>query len=449
MRYDVVVAGAGVAGLFAAYRLAKTGFSVAVLDMKSEDKVGEKVCGDAIGEHHFLEVGLEPPRVGVDAIYEFQGVRVYSPSRKAYVTVHGKGYALDRKAFGQRLLRLAVNAGAEFLGSRHVVKPIIDGSWVRGVVTRGPSGVEEYEGKAVIDATGAMAVVRTRCPSEWWVSEKPPLEDFNATYRVVARVEEPQDPRYALIFLNPEIAPGGYWWWFPKGEHVVNVGLGVRPGPGAPNPKANFEKYIVPELELAKATVLHEGGGMVPTRRIISCMVWNGLLAVGDAACTANPIHGGGIGSALVSSYHATEVLSRALERGEPSIEALWPYHHAYLSAYGIKQAGLDVLRIFLQSLTTEDLDFVLEKGIVTDEDLSIMGYEGDISSMLIRRLLSGVKLLARPSLLKEILAVKSYMDKAKKLYQEFPRKPDEFLQWRERQERLFAELKRRFWGRG
>lgn len=446
-KYDVLVAGGGVAGLFLAYLTARAGFTVAIVEMKSEEKVGEKVCGDAVGEHHFREVGLEPPRLGLDAVGVFEGVRVYSPSKRYFVTARGKGYALDRKAFGRRLLKIAADAGAELLASHAVVKPIVEGEWVKGLRVRGPEGLKDLYSRVVVDATGAAAAVRTRLPSQWWVAYRAPLEDFNAAYRVIAEVEEEQDPRYALIYLDAETAPGGYWWWFPKGEHVVNVGLGVRPDPGAPNPKENLYKYVIPELEKADAKIAHEGGGIVPTRRPLSCMVWNGLVAVGDAACTANPIHGGGIGPALVSSFHAASTIAQALEEGEATLEALWPYHKAYIGAYGEKQAGLDALRIFLQSLGNDDLNFVLEEGIVSDEDLGDIGYKAKLSAKLIGRLLAGLKLLARPTLLRDIVAVKDYMEAVARLYREFPDTPKDFPRWRERQESLFLEMKKRFWG--
>ncbi|RLF05968.1 MAG: hypothetical protein DRK00_02885, partial [Thermoprotei archaeon] len=229
-KYDVLVAGGGVAGLFLAYLTARAGFTVAIVEMKSEEKVGEKVCGDAVGEHHFREVGLEPPRLGLDAVGVFEGVRVYSPSKRYFVTARGKGYALDRKAFGRRLLKIAADAGAELLASHAVVKPIVEGEWVKGLRVRGPEGLKDLYSRVVVDATGAAAAVRTRLPSQWWVAYRAPLEDFNAAYRVIAEVEEEQDPRYALIYLDAETAPGGYWWWFPKGRDVVNGGLGVKAG---------------------------------------------------------------------------------------------------------------------------------------------------------------------------------------------------------------------------
>jgi len=450
MRYDVVVAGAGTAGLFAAYRLASTGLSVAVVEMKRADDIGSKVCGDAVGEHHFRAVSLEPPRVGVDAVAVFEGVRVYAPSLRGYVTAWGKGYALNRKAFGQRLLRMAVNAGADLLDGRAVVRPIVEGSWVRGVETHSASGgTEEVRARVVVEATGVSAAVRTKLPSEWWVSERAPPEDFNVAYRAVAEVEEPQDPKLALIYLDPEAAPGGYWWWFPKGEGMVNAGIGVRAGRGSPSPRDRFDAHVRPRLLRAGARIIHEGGGLVPTRRTAPCMVWNGLVAVGDAAMTANPIHGGGIGPSLVSSYHAAETIIRALSDGEPSMDALWPYHRAYHAAYGAKQASLDVLRIYLQSLSSSDLDFVIEKGIVTDAELSEMGYKGVLLSSIIFKGLRALKLLSRPSLLRELKLVKEYMDRARRLYEGYPSTPKEYPKWRAEEERLFSEVKSRFWSSG
>jgi len=445
LNYDVLVAGGGTAGLFAAYRLAKAGLSVAMVERKTQENIGEKVCGDAVGEHHFKEVGLEPPRIGVDAVHEFRGVRVYSPSKRAHVTAYGKGYALDRKAFGQRLLRLALDAGAELLDSHVILKPIVEESWVKGLVVRGGGGTKELRSKVVVEATGSAAAVRTKLPKEWWVSEDIPKEDYNIAYRVIAEVEERQDPYYALIYLDVEVAPGGYWWWFPKGEYTVNVGLGVRPDLGV-NPKKQVEKVLYPILEKAGAKIIHEGGGLVPTRRPLPCMVWNGLVAVGDAACTANPIHGGGIGPSLDSSYHATNTIIKALEEGEPTIEALWPYHRAYIETYGDKQAGLDALRIFLQGLTNDDLDFAIEKGIVTDKELSEMGYQGELLKSIVDKAVRGLKLITRPTLLRQIVAARDYVNKAKKLYAEFPEMPDKFEEWRTKQEKLFAEIKARFW---
>lgn len=444
--YDIVISGAGVSGLFFAYHAAKAGFSTILIETKSEDKIGEKVCGDAVGEHHFKAVGLEPPRVGLDATGTIEGVRVFSPSRKYYVTAWGRGYALNRKAFGRRLLKMALDAGAEVLAEHQVQKPIVEKERVKGVLVTGKGGSMELEAKVVVDATGAVAALRTKLPPEWWVSYKAPPEDFNAAYRAIASVEEEQNPSLAYIILDAEVAPGGYWWWFPKDKYTVNFGLGVKAGKSAPNPRMMFEKHLLGELARAKGRILHEGGGLVPTRRPAPCIVWNGFVAVGDAAYTANPLHGGGIGPALVSSYHAAKVTITALENGEADLEHLWPYQKAYLDAYGIKQAMLDVARIYVQGLTNDDLELIIKSGVISDDELSSLGYKGELAAAVITKLVGAVRLLRKPSLLSQITKLKSYMDKARSIYSEFPQDPRSFEEWLKNEERLYDLVKEEFW---
>ncbi|MEM1878730.1 MAG: FAD-dependent oxidoreductase, partial [Desulfurococcaceae archaeon] len=50
-KYDVAVVGAGVAGLYASYVLALKGWKVALVESKHRSKIGDRVCGDAIGTH--------------------------------------------------------------------------------------------------------------------------------------------------------------------------------------------------------------------------------------------------------------------------------------------------------------------------------------------------------------------------------------------------------------
>jgi len=57
----VVVVGAGTGGCLAAKTVAEAGFNVCLIDRKREQDIGDKVCGDAIGKHHFDTLGLEYP----------------------------------------------------------------------------------------------------------------------------------------------------------------------------------------------------------------------------------------------------------------------------------------------------------------------------------------------------------------------------------------------------
>ena len=91
-KYDVIIIGAGVAGLNAAYELSSRGFTVAIIESKPRNKIGDKTCGDAIGLHHFKELGWEPPSDVID--HKYEGVKVYSPSEKYSVVVPEKDLVL-------------------------------------------------------------------------------------------------------------------------------------------------------------------------------------------------------------------------------------------------------------------------------------------------------------------------------------------------------------------
>ncbi len=442
-RYDVVVVGAGVSGLFTAYNLAKKGLKVAVIEMKSYDEIGEKVCGDAIGAHHFDEVGLEKPMIGIDAVAKFRGVKVVSPDEKHVIVVEGEGYALDRKAFGRRLLRLAENAGVDIYPQHRFSRSITEGSWVKGIVAKKGSEEVEFRSKVVVDASGVVSVVRRSLPSEWWVSEPLPKEDFCATYREIWEADIDIDREYAWIYLNQELAPGGYWWLFPKGESgIYNVGLGVQIREGAPNPRLNFIKFIRSRFRDKIRRIVHSGGGIVPTRRPIPCMVWNGFIVVGDAATTANPLHGGGIGPALVSAKLAAETITNALLSGGPSIDRLWEYHKKYIEAYGAKQASLDILRMYLQRISNEGLNFIFRSNIVKGVDVYEMGMYGEIKLDIITKLSILVKSLRQPKLLEKLYRVKQFMDNIKRLYREYPDKPEGYPIWRQKEKELIESYK-------
>lgn len=440
--YDVVVIGAGVAGATAAYFIAKNGFKVALVDIKSEENIGNKVCGDAIGEHHFVELGLEAPVIGEDATNIYDGVKVVSPDEQYVIDVLGKGYSLNREKFGYKLYKKAVNAGAEPYLQHHYVKPLIEGTWIKGVEIKDVNGYAKLlNSKVVIDASGVAGVVRTSLPSEWWVSDRIPKSDFCVTYREIVEGDiQGVDEKYAYIFLNSEIAPGGYWWLFPKGEGIYNIGLGLQWKDNV-HPKKNYDRFIRTKLGNSISRVIHAGGGLVPTRRPLSCMVWNGFIVIGDAAATANPIHGGGIGSSMISAKIAAYVVSDALHDGFVGMESLWKCHIQYHKAYGAKQASLDILRMFMQRLSNNDFNFVFRSRLVNGDDVYSMGSRGELSSSIFDRLKSLLTLVSRPSFLAKLYKVKQYMDRAYMLYLSFPQSHTEFLKWRNEERDLFSEF--------
>ena len=444
LRGDVVVVGAGVAGLYSAVLLGSMGWRVILVESKARSEIGSKVCGDAIGTHHFKELNLDIPSSVVD--HRYSGVVVYTHSLKYSVTVPGEGVSVNRVKFGQWLLKQALDAGVELLDRHSVLDVIASESGVKSIRAREVGGrVVEIEARAFIDASGAKPAVRSKVPLEWPIAERPYTTDFNLAYREVIELEKPidwVDVNYATIILDTEVAPGGYWWVFPKQRDgvVVNMGLGVV-WSGDNNPRRNFEKYIKPRFP---GRVIHAGGGLVPTRRPLPTLVWRNVIVVGDAAYTVNPVHGGGIGSSMLSAAIASKHLNSALEAGTVNENALWQVNVDYMRAYGAKQARLDVLRMYMQKLSNEDFEWILKNRIVSGSEVYELGTRGNLAEHVVHTLSAFIKLLGRPSLLNQLRIVRSYMKRISELYTEqYPSTPRELREWLSRVDSLIEEYTR------
>ncbi|MEM4224383.1 MAG: NAD(P)/FAD-dependent oxidoreductase [Desulfurococcaceae archaeon] len=440
-KYDVAVVGAGVAGLYASYVLALKGWKVALVESKHRSKIGDRVCGDAIGTHHFKELGIHIPDNVVD--HRYKGVKVYSPSEQYSIIVPGEGVSINRYKFGQWLLTKALDSGVELYDQHVVVDVEVVNNEVKSLKVKKVNGeVVEIEAKAYIDASGYKPAIRSKLPRDWPISERPYTTDYNIAYREVVELEEPvseQDVDYAVIYINVDIAPGGYWWLFPKTSDgvVANVGLGVVNN-GLHNPRLNFEKYLRPRF---RGKIIHSGGGVVPTRKPLPTLVWRNVAVVGDAAYTVNPIHGGGIGSSMLSSHIVSRYLSSALEQGRVDEETMWSVNVEYMSTYGSKQAGLDILRMYMQKLSNEDYEWIMKNRIVDGSSVYELGTRGEISSTVLHAIASFIRLLGKPTLLNQLRTVRHYMNRAQALYAEgYPDNPRKLHTWIQQVEELYRE---------
>ncbi|MEM1705250.1 MAG: NAD(P)/FAD-dependent oxidoreductase [Thermosphaera sp.] len=444
MKYDVIIVGAGVAGLESAIILASKGFKVAIIESKPRDRVGDKTCGDAIGVHHFEKISLEIPSNVID--YTYDGVKIYSPSEEHSIIVPGKGVSVNRIKFGQWLLQTSIDKGVDFFESHVLVDVVLKNERVDSLIAKKTGGSKvELKAEAFIDASGAKPALRTKLPDAWPIADRPYMTDFNIAYREVVRRETPidqEDSKYALIYLNQQISPGGYWWLFPKSDsgYVINVGLGVVWN-GEYNPRHNYEKFLKSRFQ---GEVIHSGGGIVPTRRPLPTLIWRNVGVVGDAAYTVNPVHGGGIGSSLEAAYIVSTYIGNALEAGEVREDKTWEANIKYMEAYGAKQAGLDVLRMYLQKLTNNDFEWIMRNKIVDGSSVYDLGVKGELAEKIMHTLSSMIKLLGRPSLLNQLRIVRNYMNQLTKLHsEEYPKSPVELPRWIARVENLIEEYAR------
>jgi len=447
-KFDVIVVGAGTGGCITAKTVADKGLDVCLIDRKAKADVGEKVCGDAIGKHHFDGLRLECPK-GEELKRKIVGIKVFSPNMKTVFRVKAErfhGFIIDRLLFGQRLLNDAIDAGAIFLESTQALEPIMENGYVTGVVA-----IDQKEGKefslysrVVVDASGYPAALRRSIPPECGIETDVDKGDVVICYREIRELKEQiSEPDSCEIYLNQSLFPGGYAWIFPEDGAKVNVGLGVAMASKFPNPKKQLYEKVLSQPLFAKSSVVNGGGGHVPTRRPIDCMTGNGIIIVGDAACQVNPIHGGGMGPSMMGGVLAGETIVEAIEKGDVSREGLWLYNTKYMQSYGAKQAGLDVFRLLLQQLGDDDLNWGMKYELITEEDVFKTSMGEDVRLNITektQRIFRGIKKL---SLLKKLRDSANLLRNVKAHYRNYPESPKDFDAWKKKAHKLIDQAKR------
>ncbi|MGC9345481.1 MAG: geranylgeranyl reductase family protein [Candidatus Bathyarchaeales archaeon] len=446
-KFDVIVVGAGTAGCLAAKTTAEAGLKVCMVERKRIEEIGEKVCGDALGEHHLKTVGLEKPQ-GRELEKRIEGVKVYSPDLETVFTIEYKdyvGYMLNRRLFGQWLLKKALDRGTVLLDSTQCLEPIIEKNYVTGVLARNLKTSENIrlKAKVVVDASGFLAAIRRKLPNGMGIENEVANEDVEACYREIRQLkQETEDAKYCEIYLNQKVTPGGYTWIFAKGGAKVNAGLGVCMRSRFPNPKKQFYKYVLTKPLFEGSLLLNGGAWYDPTRRPLDNMVGNGVAILGDAACLVNPIHGGGIGPSMLSGYLAGKTIVDALGKGDVSQKSLWHYNRKYMEMYGTKQAGLDVFRMLLLTCRDEDLNYGMKCKLLTEEDVLKASLDEEFHLRITetaKRVFRGLK---RIRFLNKLRLTVNLMKQVKIHYRNYPETPENFEQWQMKTEALFNEAR-------
>ena len=447
MKFDVIVVGAGTAGCLAAKTTAEAGLKVCLLDGKRREEIGEKACGDALGEHHLKTLGLEKPQGG-ELEKRIEGIKVYSPDLETVFTITHEnfaGYLLNRRLFGQWLLRKALDNNAVLLDATLCLEPLIERGFVTGVLAKNMNTGEKVrlKGKVVADASGFLAVVRRKLPKEMRIENEVANEDVEACYREIRQLkQESEDTECCEIYLNQKMTPGGYSWVFPKGGARVNAGLGICMRNEFPNPRNQFYKHVLTKPLFEGSLLLSGGAWYDPTRRPLDNMVGNGVAVLGDAACLVNPIHGGGIGPSMLSGYLAGKTIIEALEKDDVSQKSLWPYNRKYMEMYGVKQAGLDAFRMLLLISRDEDLNYGMKYALLTEEDVlkASLGEEFHLNiTETAKRVFRGLKSIR---FLNKLRLTVNLMKQVKAHYRNYPKAPEDFEKWRVKTEALFKETR-------
>jgi geranylgeranyl reductase family protein len=300
--FDVAVVGAGPAGSTAAYRLARAGARVLLVDKAVFPR--DKPCGGGVTARaaRLLPFSLEP--VVEDRIERLECRLRYGRSRFVRTARQPLALMTQRRRLDHFLLEHAAEAGADVRDGVTVADVREGGLTVDG---------EEVQARLVVGADGCNGTTARALG----------LGD-GILHGVALEANFPYEPRFArTMVLEIGAIRGGYGWIFPKRDHV-NVGVGGDESEG-PRLRAELGR-LCRAYGVDPDAGVDQRGYRLPLRRPESRLARGRAAVIGDAAGLVDPFSGDGMYEAFLSSQLVTEA---ALDVLAGRAEGLEPYEQA------------------------------------------------------------------------------------------------------------------------
>ncbi len=316
---DVVVVGAGPAGLHAASRLAAAGLDVALIEAQAQLGQGA-ICSGVIGEEAFSRFGL-PTSPVLTAILSIQAI---SPAGKTMEHLGDAPLArvVDKAAFNRALGERAAAAGARIeLNQR--VESIERNNRHIDLRVRNEKGE-----RRVIKARVALIASGVNGCLNRVLNLARPRQLLRAMQaEVTLPGKEGSAP--TRVFVGRSVAPGAFAWEIPLGHGRARVGIMTHE-----DPRAYFFallRRIAPGLDGSSVQAGQKAIAQVPVGRSTA----ERLVAIGEAAGHVKTSTGGGIYYGLLSAEFAAEVVLRAFRQGDFSASRFSDFERYWRSAFG------------------------------------------------------------------------------------------------------------------
>jgi digeranylgeranylglycerophospholipid reductase len=232
-RYDIVIAGAGPAGLSAALTAASAGASVLVVEQNAEIGSPTRTSGGS-----FLREMLDL-EIPASLLHPITKVRFLSPRHcAAFDYPEPVACIIDVRAVYQHLATLAAQAGATLWLASKALSVLESGGAITGlrVETRTKAQVE-IKAALVIDATG----YRGDLLRQTGITREIQRFGVGAEFDMFApRCNQSE----AVLAVGSQFAPAGYGWVFPWGGARVRVGVGVIHPDDASDPVKLLDSFV-------------------------------------------------------------------------------------------------------------------------------------------------------------------------------------------------------------
>jgi len=312
MGFEVIVVGGGPGGSTTAWRLARAGLRVLVLDAAVFPRV--KICAGWVTPEALGDLEIDPEKYPLTikpfeaCVLEFEGARHETAWSSA------ASFGIIRREFDHYLLERAAAAGADVRWGIRVTSVEQRPDAVAVATERG-----RFEAPLIVGAGGH------RCPVAHALGEISEREEVVAAQESETRLSPEWVERLGRFMRAPElyVEPDlrGYGWYFPK-QDFLNIGIGCTGANDGSLPRRRDALVATlrtnGRLPAAMPIEPFKGHAYVVRRRAPRRLAGPRFMLVGDAAGLARDLSGEGIGPAIRSGLLAATAAEAFVRRGVP-----------------------------------------------------------------------------------------------------------------------------------
>jgi geranylgeranyl reductase family protein len=315
--YDVVIVGAGPAGLIAAQKTSSMGLSTIVLEKESHIGIPLS-CGEFLPSPETMLKLLPKVDPKLQFLFDIPSKHIAQKIERIRVLLEGgefwefpfDSFSINRSSWEQELAQECITNGVEFRFQTHA-----KGFSNSGVKIQNGNPVQ---GRVYIAADGPASKMAKWANLSVDLSPQNLSSSFGYQYKGVEYGEPVVD-----MYFGPHVAPGGYAWIIPKGNGIANVGVGIRnpfvlEGYSLRKSYNRFIKSPSAAKKLAQAKPRFQISGLIPVGGPLPKTYTNNLMVVGDAAGMVMASNGGGIPTAIVAGWLAAKTAVDHLEYNSP-----------------------------------------------------------------------------------------------------------------------------------
>ena len=366
--YDIIIVGAGPAGLALAEKLASEDFKILVLDKKKNAKdVQYHTSGSFINPKEW-----NLPRSILNPIS-----KCYIISKNKGIVKKGKGVIINRQGLLEFLEKRAKKNKNLELCYGVVIKEICATKnrilWIKYLKDKKGFKVSA---KIYVDCSGFGVVLGRK------INLNPKYVPAIGVEYLVPLKREPD----AIDLILGSNLKGGYGWIFPLNKNLAIIGYGTLFKDMFPKVESGLKKMweIKRVKERCEFKPLEKRIGVLRTGNPPKRLVKNNIILIGDSALQANPLVGEGIRFVMDSARIASKWIKVTLKT--KNLKHLKNYEKEWKKKYYKKYKVAFKLQRLMKKITKSDklIDLVVRAAGKVSEKSGMKILKGDVDYRLV-----------------------------------------------------------------